>query len=480
MYIYGNNNSCSVNNECESGYSLYFPCVKTITRGENVCIDFYIVDNTTREEVDLREVDDITLNISGRYKCNFGSFSYPENIKSSQIEKFSETIYNITFLDIINNIKLYIDIVDENHKLIESFLFNKNLILDIAIDGNIGYFINCSEQYGLLNLTGFDTKEYIFLGWDIDGYYEECDTVNMYDFLIKKNNLSFFVTDDSTIRIVYQKRREYTIVMDSENYNSSFVVEYMGEKTVLKKYESVTVLEGHDIKVSCIPYDIKPYKFVEWEDGYKNPYRVINIGGDNLTISLKAYCELSNNNVNYEDNINASSLNNFKHIYPNIIDSIFVDNFFIDNIHIFNCEIDILNDIPYIKIVNDGYIQIKDIDYIGNLKLLIDNKGGDCKLFVGNYNVQSLFSEKNEFIFDFNGEIITLKGEDSCVFGLSLYKEIIYDKGKCMICFNSNESLNFHPGELIAEGGVIINGNPYGLSPIKIGTVNNISPLIIK
>ena len=84
MYIFGNNTGCSVNNECEYGYSLYFPCIKTITRGENACFDFYIVDNATKEEIDLREVDDITLNVSGRYNCNFGSFSYPENIKSLQ------------------------------------------------------------------------------------------------------------------------------------------------------------------------------------------------------------------------------------------------------------------------------------------------------------------------------------------------------------------------------------------------------------
>ena len=58
MYIYSN--SCGVNPECETGYSLYFPCVKSITR-EISCSDFfYIVDNATKKEVDLREIDDIT------------------------------------------------------------------------------------------------------------------------------------------------------------------------------------------------------------------------------------------------------------------------------------------------------------------------------------------------------------------------------------------------------------------------------------
>ena len=152
MYIY--NNSCGVNNECEYGYSLYFTCVKTLTRGENTCFDFYIVDNTTKEEVDLREVDDITLNVSGRYNCNFGSFSYPENIKSSQVEKFSQILCDVDFSNIINKVDLYIDIVDENHNLIESVLFDRNLNLDIAIEGAIGYFLKNSNEDGVLKDNG--------------------------------------------------------------------------------------------------------------------------------------------------------------------------------------------------------------------------------------------------------------------------------------------------------------------------------------
>ena len=162
MYIYGN--TCSVNNECESGYSLYFPCVGTLTRGENACFDFYIVDNTTKKEVDLREVDDITLNMSGRYNCSFGSFSYPENIKSLQVERFSELVYGVDFSDIINHVTLYIDVVDENHQFLESHLFDEKLVLDIAIEGAVGYFLNGSDSDGVLNLKGYDTKSYMFLG----------------------------------------------------------------------------------------------------------------------------------------------------------------------------------------------------------------------------------------------------------------------------------------------------------------------------
>jgi hypothetical protein len=477
MYIYGNNNGCSVNNECESGYSLYFPCVKTLTRGENACFDFYVVDNATKEEVDLRNVDGITLNISGRYNCNFGSFSYPDYIKFLQVEKFSENVYDINFSDILKKVDLYIDIVDENHNLIESFLFDENKLVDIAIEGYIGYFLNGS----FLNLKCFDTKHYMFLGWDIDEDYEECDSDNRYNFLINSRNLTYNIVDDITIRVVYQKRREYNIQVASDNINSSFVVEYMGEKNTLHLGDRFTVLEGHDVKLSCIPNDEKPYKFVRWEDGFKEPYRILRVEGDNLLISLKAYCELSDNvETIYEDNIDASTLNIFNIIYPEINDSIFVDSYYIDNLYINSCEIDILNGVPYIKVIDGGYIQVQNISKIGNFKLSLNNIGGNCRVFVGNHEISPSIVDSNEFIFEFESDTITLTGKESCIFGLKIYKEVVYDKGKCMLCLSSEDTLKLHKGELVVDGGVIVNGNPYGLLSVKIANVSNVTPLIIK
>jgi hypothetical protein len=455
--------------------------VGTLTRGENACFDFYIVDNTTKKEVDLREVDDITLNMSGRYNCSFGSFSYPENIKSLQVEKFSELVYGVDFSDIINHVKLYIDVVDENHQLLESHLFDENLVLDIAIEGAVGYFLNGSNTDGILNLTGYDTKSYMFLGWNIDESDSECNLENIYDFLIKSKTLIYNVSDDLVIRAVYQKRREYTIQMADDNYNSSFVVEYMGEKNAIRENETVVVLEGHDVKVSCIPNDVKPYRFVKWEDGHKNPYRLFTVSGDDLIISLKAHCELKDSIDDiYEDNIDVSTLNNFKVIYPEIKDSIFVDEYYIDNLYINNCEIDILNDVPYIKIIEGGYIQIININKRGNFKLSLNNVGGDCMLFIDNHVVPSSAVESNEFIFEFDSGILTLTGKNSCIFGLKINKEVIYERGKCMLCFSSENTLKFHPGDLTVEGGVIVNGNPYGLSPVNFAKVSNIKPLIIK
>ena len=505
MYIY--NNTCGVNSECEYGYSLYFPCVKTLTRGENACFDFYIVDNATKKEVDLREVDDITLNISGRYNCNFGSYSYPENIKTLQVEKFSELVYSIDFFDIINHVKLYIDIVDEKHQLIKSYLFDENLNLDIAIEGAVGYFLNGSNTDGVLNLTGYDTKTYMFLGWNIDESDSECDNVillnkvssvdfnedfntdfaknileNIYDFLIKSRNLVYNVSNDLVIRAVYQKRREYTIQMNKDNYNSSFIVEYMGEKTIIRENVTITALEGHDVKISCIPNDDNSYKFVKWDDGYKSPYRVIAVSGDDLNITLKAQCTLNENIEleNYGDDIDASTLNNFKSIYPEIKDSIFVDEYYIDNIYVNNCEIDVLNHVPYIKIIEGGYIQIININKRGIFKLSLNNVGGNCMLFIDNNEVPSSAVENNEFIFEFDGGIFTLTGEESYIFGLKINKEVIYERGKCMLCLTSEDTLKLHPGDLTVEGGVIVNGNPYGISSVKFAKVTDTKPLVIK
>lgn len=479
MYIY--NNTCSVNNECQTGYSLYFPCISNINRGENVCLDFYIVDNAIKEEVDLREIDDITLNISGRYNCNFGSYSYPENIKSAQVEKFSEILYDIDFSDIINNVKLYIDIVDENHMLVESYTFNKDLVLDIAIEGKVGYFLNNSDKDGVLYLKGFDTKNYMFLGWDIVESDDECNLENIYDYLIKGNSLMYSVKGNCVIKAVYQTRRECKICMADDNYNSSFVVEYMGVKTTLREGDFITALEGHDIKVSCIPNNARPYKFVKWDDGHKNPYRVLNVVCErDLKMSLKAHCSLVNDDFEeYVDNIDVSSLNNFKTIYPEIKDTIFIDNYHINNIYINNCEVDVLNNTPYVKLIEGGYIQLDNINETGNLKLSINNIGADCEVYIDNNEISSSVVDYNEFTFEFEGGIITITGNDSCVFGLTLGKEVIYDKGKCMLCFSSEDTLKFHPGELIADGGVIVNGNPYGISPVKIANVSNVTPLII-
>jgi hypothetical protein len=267
----------------------------------------------------------------------------------------------------------------------------------------------------------------------------------------------------------------------NDNVNSYFAVEYMGRKISLMKGNKTTVLEGHDIKVTCVPFNVRPYKFDKWDDGYESPYRVLHIDCDNLTIDLKAYCSFNDNNdTEYIDSIDASSLNKFEVIYPKIMDVIFVDEYYIDNIYINNCEIDILQDEPYIKIINGGFIQILNIDTVGNLKLSAKGIGGDCILFLDDYEVPSSTVDKNECVFEFNGGILTLTGNESCVFDININKEVVYDKGRCMLCLDSEDTLKLYTGDLFVEGGIAVNGNLYGISPVKFAQVTNITPLIFK
>ena len=500
--MYNKYNSCyeQLNLECESGYSLYFPCLKTITNGENTCFEFYLADNANKEEIDLREVDDITLNMSGRYNCDLGSYSYPDNIKSLQFEKFTKNIYNIDFSEIIlNHVKLYIDIVDENNKLIESHLYDdKEMLIDIAIYGTIGYFLNGSDdENGILNLTGYDTRNLIFLGWFIDDNDENCELENKYDYLINDKNLNFYVNEDCIIRAVYRIRRTYGIYLESDR-NTFFTIYYMGNK-----YEGSLdgyyfgFQEGHDVKITC-EIQNNQYIFDKWSDGYQNPYRVLNIGNiDNVSdfvveyndkyqlpvIHISAQYKLNDDSEQqqYIDNIDINSLNIFNsHIYPKNRTEIFIEKYFINNIFIDKCEIDILNGEPYIRINKDGYIQIDDINESGNVKLLLNRIGKDCILSVNNNVILPSVVDKNEYIFEYNGGVLKLEGEDSCIFGLKINKEVIYDKGKCALCLNSEETLKLHVGDITVEGGVIVNGNPYGISPVKIGKVSEITPLIIK
>ena len=157
-----------------------------------------------------------------------------------------------------------------------------------------------------------------------------------------------------------------------------------------------------------------------------------------------------------------------------------MDKYHINNLYINNCEIDILNDTPYVKLIEGGNIQIVNVNDNGNLKISLNSIGGNCRLFVDKHEVISSSVDTNEFILEFNGGIMTLTGNDSCIFTIAIGKEVIYDKGKCMLCLNTDDTLKLHPGDIVIDGGVVVNGNPYGISPVKFATVTNITPLVTK
>ena len=95
VYNIGTNACSDGPGYCAEGYALYFPCLKDITKGQDVCFDFYVVDfagknakdiaaaldpNTDtgsgKELADLRDVDALSLNLIGVFNCPYGTYSY--------------------------------------------------------------------------------------------------------------------------------------------------------------------------------------------------------------------------------------------------------------------------------------------------------------------------------------------------------------------------------------------------------------------
>ena len=47
-------NSCDAGTQyCADGYALYFPCLKDITKGQDVCFDFYVADYAGKNAYDI-------------------------------------------------------------------------------------------------------------------------------------------------------------------------------------------------------------------------------------------------------------------------------------------------------------------------------------------------------------------------------------------------------------------------------------------
>ena len=489
MFSDTNTNSCSdiLNRVCESGYSLYFPCIKNVTRGENTCFEFYVVDNVEKQEMDLRDVNDITLNMSGRYNCSF--------IEYVQREDFSEMLYKTNISDIIElkTVKLYVDLLDEKGNLEISFLYNTDyhsfIETEMSITGIVGEFIKDSDKYGVLDLTANDTYHYMCLGWCVVEK-DKCEMdKNIYDNLIVSNRLIFDIDDDYEIHVVYKARRIYQIKKSVENLDSYFIVENSGEMKYLYDVEDyINVFEGYDIKISCIPDLIrtpdnilKPLKFIKWDDGFDSPYRILKVGGDSNVIALKAYCSPDEvENIEYIDDINPNLFNNFFITRPEIRDPFRIeDGIIFDNLFLYNCEITRTEEgngeTSIFLNKEESYLQIVNINDVGRMTIIINGEGDISKVFLGNDEI--LHSDLG-FVFDYNGESLVIRGR-MYITSLYILKEVIYDKGKCRFCLNSDETMKLQPGEIIVDGGVVVNENPYGISPVKIANVTTITPLKI-
>ena len=321
-------NSCDAGTQyCTNEYALYFPCLKDVTRGQNVCFDFYIADGSTKDTVDLRTVDAISLNLNGQFNCSYGSFSYPDNIFSLQKEEYPE-IYSLDFND-GNQCLLSVVMIDKDTKDI------LNTIGD-ECDSEPLYFWSGTKIF----LKAEDTPTHIFIGWTVvDSSEDDCPEDDLEDYIISTSKeYSFIIKEHTIITALYRERRKFNIISDENNRKLLFEVTYYdpyqtigGEDGYLSNrrndgYDEVetskghgnaydkieNVLEGYEFVATCIPSDLtidsedvpdddETYIFRQWKDGRKDQCRKFIIGGvgcdgtayyeEGNEIRLRAICD---------------------------------------------------------------------------------------------------------------------------------------------------------------------------------------------
>lgn len=511
-------NSCDAGTQyCTNEYTLYFPCLKDVTRGQNVCFDFYIADGTNKDTVDLRTVDAISLNLNGQFNCSYGTFSYPDNISSLQTEKYP-VVYRDDF---------------GKRKLCHFSLF----MLDIENTGSETYYSTQESDFYSgteVRVAAYDTPTHIFIGWaELNLEDEECLEENWYDDIISTSNTySFIIEKDTILLALYRPRKKYNIVSDPENMSSYFSVDY--NQTIhyisnrpdemFNDAENILedVLEGYHMVVKCIPSsDVIgnganiSYRFVEWKDHNTNRCRLFKIGEDTTpfededTIKFKAFCE--------------GPVPFYEPVDENIP---YIDEFDEDGIHILNIEeetsdYEVIYDYycdDHIKSADEVYQKFTgEIGYLylhsGNLtlssegiedgiKINIYAKADDyCELNIkcNGYGInQSISTEEfklYEFYFsDCDSSDIEITAYGDCFIDeIEICKEEIIDKGKAQFCLDAETTSHIPPGPLFVNGAIAVgelgvdeNGelvveNPqsYGLATTSIGQINKLPKINI-
>ena len=186
MMLNSTGNGCG-DNPCPQGYSLYFPCLKNITRGEDACFEFYVVNNAIKDVVDLRDVDALSITLTGNFGCTLGTYTYPSDdnyIRPLQTQNY-KSVLDEGFLE---RKKCNLTVISVNTNLDEISEYN--------IDGAVGRYF----EGDMVSLEAFDTESYIFVGWvDIDSDLDDdCDDY----FLSTDRLISFEIHDDKNIAAV--------------------------------------------------------------------------------------------------------------------------------------------------------------------------------------------------------------------------------------------------------------------------------------
>ena len=529
VYNIGTNSCSSGPTYCAEGYALYFPCLKDVTKGQDVCFDFYVADyagrneltsdldslpDTGKELADLRNVDAISLNLIGAFNCPYGTYSYPDNISSLQTEEYP-VIYTNDFgsrkLCHLQVIK--IDIGDDS-------------------DSDDQYYYEEDDYYSGTSVTisAYDTPTHIFEGWALfDTDDEDCPDSTIYDDIISTENIyTFTIENDINIYAIYRPRKVYTIIVDPDNESSYFIVNYKNTDYPLRNkkkeifndgFDSVEILEGYHFVAKCIPsadFINNPnpiaYKFVKWSDGNTSRCRLFDTDdetikvGDDETIKLKAECvgpvpyfEYEDETILYNDEFDEDGI----HIDTAFL-NVNITDYYGDEYTVSSYDVDhkFIEGKGYLYFNNKSTLVLSSFNIEDGVKINIHAKSDDsCNITidVNGYSLTQTVSNSEfkdyEFYFSkSNKSVIKISSDGKCLIDLlEVCREEIIDKGKARFCLSSEVTSKLPSGPLSVNGAIAVgelgvdeNGeltvnNPqaYGLATTQIGTINRLPKITI-
>ena len=493
--------NCGGNNNCIDGYSLYFPCIKTITRGQNVCFDFFIGDNENQDELDMRDLDDFTLTLSGVFGCPYKTYTYPEDIKSLQTEKYKEILFEDFNEYPSNTCELKIEYIEGNFKPVEE----PNVL------GEYGKFLTGSE----IKLIGDDTPTHIFVGWGVPNNVEidvNCDEFygdeyeSAYETLVSTDKeYTFKLKEDMTVYAIYRKRKEYEIKISFDNRHSHFEIYYLGKITYLsdKERDSVKVKEGYHFKAVCIPNENFLqngdfyYVFDKWADGH--PFQAREMIADESNplfdkdkIMLLASCFTSNHEINIINKVDEIE-DNFitqKAVMHELKNDIEFKKFMpTENvIEADKMSIRYKSDNGFALMEAGGYFKTNliDVEEGISVKVKIDSTDNLKKSIIAievngekiTYEIEPGLIMEYECLFrhcNYSHVNVSNDGEEPIyIDSITVYEEVIEDKGRAELCLSSEDTALMHAGVLNASGAISVGGRVFGINQTLMGNINNL------
>lgn len=525
MMLNSTGNGCG-DNPCPQGYSLYFPCLKNITRGEDACFEFYVVNNAIKDVVDLRDVDSLSITLTGNFGCTLGTYTYPSDdnyIRPLQTQNY-KSVLDEGFLE---RKKCNLTVISVNTNLDEISEYN--------IDGAVGRYF----EGDMVSLEAFDTESYIFVGWvDIDSDLDDdCDDY----FFSTDRSISFEINSDKNLAAVYRNRRTFKITTVETNSFYS----YYKDGDELPLHNGHIVKEGEYIIVRSIPVNCIFSNWNEegigesWHTNENNIVIQIKVTSD-ITLNIDKQIEVSSDITLNIDNLNVEEDTIFGSDWSGYFDLNFIGFSFDNLISIYNIKTDkgfieehkltqniLSEDLVYfdgmnaldvftytpvgyeniycygfgdntmLKIGdenNNGYIKfsnpgVKD-ETVVEIYCMKDSECDACSISVSLDNETQIeeveHSDNTRLMFIFNksdfetitistiGEIFPEEKSGYCFIDRIVVSDmVLVDKGKAALCLPGSVTKTFHRGKITATGAIMIGGSTYGLPCTSIGTITN-------